>query len=104
LLTEDEARRIAVKIAKRNYWRPRVALQRISIGKPRQGLILVGATRGGKTVLLNRLADIAEKSNFKWLTKANPYPSYYAEYDIRRICIRDTDFSQFTFLEVTDRS
>jgi hypothetical protein len=42
-----------------------VALQRMSIGKPSQSLILVGVRGVGKTVLLNKLADIAEKSNFR---------------------------------------
>jgi Cdc6-like AAA superfamily ATPase len=42
-----------------------IALRRMSIGKPTQSLILVGLRGVGKTVLLNRLADIADKSKYR---------------------------------------
>jgi AAA domain len=42
-----------------------VALQRIAIGRPAQSLIMVGLRGVGKTVLLNKLRDIAEVANYK---------------------------------------
>lgn len=42
-----------------------VALKRIAAGRPAQSLILVGLRGVGKTVLLNRLHDIAEQAGFK---------------------------------------
>src|SRR6185312_2189883 len=45
-----------------------VALNRLAIGKPVQSLILVGLRGVGKTVLLNKLGDVAEKAYFKSAT------------------------------------
>ena len=42
-----------------------IALRRIAIGRPAQSLILVGLRGVGKTVLLNKLADLAEREKFK---------------------------------------
>ncbi|HEV7266389.1 MAG TPA: ATP-binding protein [Falsiroseomonas sp.] len=42
-----------------------VALQRLAAGRPTQSLILVGLRGVGKTVLLNKLNDVAETSGFK---------------------------------------
>ena len=42
-----------------------VALKRIASGKPTQSLILVGLRGVGKTVLLNKLSDLAETAGFK---------------------------------------
>jgi len=43
----------------------RIALQRVAQGRPAQSLIMVGLRGVGKTVLLNKLNDIAEEEGFK---------------------------------------
>lgn len=42
-----------------------IALKRVAAGRPNQSLILVGLRGVGKTVLLNRLNDVAEENHFK---------------------------------------
>ena len=42
-----------------------VALQRIAIGRPAQSLIMVGLRGVGKTVLLNKLREVAEVTKYK---------------------------------------
>jgi AAA ATPase domain len=42
-----------------------IALNRIASGRPAQSLILVGLRGVGKTVLLNKLKDIADQAHFK---------------------------------------
>jgi hypothetical protein len=42
-----------------------IALGRIASGRPAQSLILVGLRGVGKTVLLNKLKDVADEQNFK---------------------------------------
>ena len=43
----------------------RVALGRIAAGRPAQSLILVGLRGVGKTVLLNKIMETADETNFK---------------------------------------